>query len=157
MRGIHCTALWIKALYKCSPFSIYTHSHTVVIEVPPPFTMENFAKCYPVLLCLSSPSLSGFLKSRERASQRFYAHLTRTQAFVRFIEECSFASEKGTGLAFFDSCIEKARGLVVMETAPVKRRPVKGKTQSTNNCFGTVLDFGVILFSVSFKMGWIQT
>ena len=23
MRGIHCTALWIKALYKCSPFTIY--------------------------------------------------------------------------------------------------------------------------------------
>ena len=24
MRGINCTALWIKALYKCSPFTIYT-------------------------------------------------------------------------------------------------------------------------------------
>ena len=23
MRGINCTALWIKALYKCSPFTIY--------------------------------------------------------------------------------------------------------------------------------------
>ncbi|KAJ8271275.1 hypothetical protein COCON_G00101340 [Conger conger] len=54
--------------------------------------------------------LQGFLKSRERASQKFYAHLTRTQAFVRFVEECSFASEKGTGLAFFDSCIEKVDG-----------------------------------------------
>uniref|UniRef100_A0A0E9XM11 Uncharacterized protein n=1 Tax=Anguilla anguilla TaxID=7936 RepID=A0A0E9XM11_ANGAN len=24
MRGISCKALWIKALYKCSPFTIYT-------------------------------------------------------------------------------------------------------------------------------------
>ena len=24
MRGINCTALWIKALYKCSPFTIYS-------------------------------------------------------------------------------------------------------------------------------------
>ena len=24
MRGLNCTALWIKALYKCSPFTIYT-------------------------------------------------------------------------------------------------------------------------------------
>uniref|UniRef100_A0A0E9V816 Uncharacterized protein n=1 Tax=Anguilla anguilla TaxID=7936 RepID=A0A0E9V816_ANGAN len=23
MRGINCKALWIKALYKCSPFTIY--------------------------------------------------------------------------------------------------------------------------------------
>ncbi|XP_035274889.1 DENN domain-containing protein 4C-like [Anguilla anguilla] len=51
--------------------------------------------------------LQGFLKSRDRASQKFYSHLTKTQAFVRFIEECTFVSDKGTGLAFFDSCVEK--------------------------------------------------
>ncbi|KAM8984664.1 DENN domain-containing protein 4C isoform 4-T6 [Ara ararauna] len=49
----------------------------------------------------------GFLKSRDRAYTKFYTHLTRTQIFSRFIEECSFVSDKDTGLAFFDDCIEK--------------------------------------------------
>ncbi|KAM6106161.1 LOW QUALITY PROTEIN: DENN domain-containing protein 4C [Pterocles gutturalis] len=48
----------------------------------------------------------GFLKSRDRA-YKFYTHLTKTQIFSRFIEECSFVSDKDTGLAFFDDCIEK--------------------------------------------------
>ncbi|NXH50858.1 DEN4C protein, partial [Dicaeum eximium] len=50
----------------------------------------------------------GFLKSRDRAYTKFYTHLTKTQIFSRFIEECSFVSDKDTGLAFFDDCIEKA-------------------------------------------------
>ncbi|XP_040435624.1 DENN domain-containing protein 4C isoform X5 [Falco naumanni] len=49
----------------------------------------------------------GFLKSRDRAYTKFYMHLTKTQIFSRFIEECSFVSDKDTGLAFFDDCIEK--------------------------------------------------
>ncbi|XP_053910491.1 DENN domain-containing protein 4C isoform X2 [Cuculus canorus] len=49
----------------------------------------------------------GFLKSRDRAYMKFYTHLTKTQIFSRFIEECSFVSDKDTGLAFFDDCIEK--------------------------------------------------
>uniref|UniRef100_A0A8C6ZMQ1 DENN domain containing 4C n=1 Tax=Nothoprocta perdicaria TaxID=30464 RepID=A0A8C6ZMQ1_NOTPE len=49
----------------------------------------------------------GFLKSRDRAYTKFYTHLTKTQLFSRFIEECSFVSDKDTGLAFFDDCIEK--------------------------------------------------
>ncbi|NXU48537.1 DEN4C protein, partial [Turnix velox] len=49
----------------------------------------------------------GFLKSRDRAYAKFYTHLTKTQIFSRFIEECSFVSDKDTGLAFFDDCIEK--------------------------------------------------
>uniref|UniRef100_A0A8D0FF28 DENN domain containing 4C n=1 Tax=Strix occidentalis caurina TaxID=311401 RepID=A0A8D0FF28_STROC len=49
----------------------------------------------------------GFLKSRDRAYTKFYTHLTKTQIFSRFIEECSFVSDKDTGLAFFDDCIEK--------------------------------------------------
>ncbi|NWX92936.1 DEN4C protein, partial [Nothoprocta pentlandii] len=49
----------------------------------------------------------GFLKSRDRAYTKFYMHLTKTQLFSRFIEECSFVSDKDTGLAFFDDCIEK--------------------------------------------------
>ncbi|NXP80471.1 DEN4C protein, partial [Ramphastos sulfuratus] len=50
---------------------------------------------------------AGFLKSRDRAYTKFYTHLTKTQIFSRFIEECSFVSDKDTGLAFFDDCIEK--------------------------------------------------
>ncbi|XP_068090496.1 DENN domain-containing protein 4C isoform X2 [Hyperolius riggenbachi] len=49
----------------------------------------------------------GFLKSRDRAHMKFYAQLTKTQIFIRFIEECSFVSDKDTSLAFFDDCIDK--------------------------------------------------
>ncbi|KAM9330665.1 DENN domain-containing protein 4C [Gastrophryne carolinensis] len=49
----------------------------------------------------------GFLKSRDRAHIKFYTQLTKTQIFIRFIEECSFVSDKDTSLAFFDDCIDK--------------------------------------------------
>ncbi|XP_018412367.1 PREDICTED: DENN domain-containing protein 4C [Nanorana parkeri] len=49
----------------------------------------------------------GFLKSRDRSHMKFYSQLTKTQIFIRFIEECSFVSDKDTSLAFFDDCIEK--------------------------------------------------
>ncbi|KAE8632737.1 hypothetical protein XENTR_v10001655 [Xenopus tropicalis] len=49
----------------------------------------------------------GFLKSRDRAHIKFYTSLTKTQIFIRFIEECSFVSDKDTSLAFFDDCIDK--------------------------------------------------
>nr|XP_020444523.1 DENN domain-containing protein 4C isoform X2 [Monopterus albus] len=51
--------------------------------------------------------LQGFLRSRDRAHQKFYSQLTKTQIFIRFIEECTFVSDKDTGLAFFDDCVEK--------------------------------------------------
>ncbi|KAJ8385254.1 hypothetical protein AAFF_G00191310 [Aldrovandia affinis] len=51
--------------------------------------------------------LQGFLKSRDRTHQKFYSQLTKTQLFIRFIEERTFVSDKDTGLAFFDDCIEK--------------------------------------------------
>uniref|UniRef100_A0A8C9VE89 DENN domain containing 4C n=1 Tax=Scleropages formosus TaxID=113540 RepID=A0A8C9VE89_SCLFO len=54
--------------------------------------------------------LQGFLKSRDRTHQKFYSQLTKTQIFIRFIEECTFVSDKDTGLAFFDDCIEKVEG-----------------------------------------------
>ncbi|XP_061131161.1 DENN domain-containing protein 4C isoform X2 [Syngnathus typhle] len=54
--------------------------------------------------------LQGFLKSRERAHHKFYSQLTKTQIFIRFIEECTFVSDKDTGLAFFDDCVEKVSG-----------------------------------------------
>ncbi|XP_059826005.1 DENN domain-containing protein 4C isoform X2 [Hypanus sabinus] len=51
--------------------------------------------------------LQGFLKSRDRTHQKFYVQLTKTQMFIRFIEECSFVSDKDASLAFFDDCIDK--------------------------------------------------
>lgn len=47
------------------------------------------------------------MKSRDRSYHKFYMQMMRTQAFSRFIEERSFASDKDTGLAFFDECLEK--------------------------------------------------
>lgn len=55
---------------------------------------------------------SGFLKSRDRSHQKFYTLMTKTQMFIRFIEECSFVSDKDASLAFFDDCVDKV-GLVV--------------------------------------------
>uniref|UniRef100_A0A4W6DJP2 DENN/MADD domain containing 4A n=1 Tax=Lates calcarifer TaxID=8187 RepID=A0A4W6DJP2_LATCA len=53
--------------------------------------------------------LQGFLKSRDRSHQRFYSLMTKTQMFSRFIEECSFVSDKDASLAFFDECVDKVR------------------------------------------------
>ncbi|MEQ2195548.1 hypothetical protein XENOCAPTIV_014530, partial [Xenoophorus captivus] len=49
----------------------------------------------------------GFLKSRDRSQQKFCSLMTKTQMFIRFIEECSFVSDKDTSLAFFDDCVDK--------------------------------------------------
>ncbi|XP_075892596.1 C-myc promoter-binding protein-like isoform X3 [Nelusetta ayraudi] len=54
--------------------------------------------------------LQGFLKSRDRSHQKFYTLMTKTQMFIRFIEECSFVSDKDASLAFFDDCVDKADG-----------------------------------------------
>ncbi|KAM4675193.1 C-myc promoter-binding protein [Discoglossus pictus] len=51
--------------------------------------------------------LQGFLKSRDRSHHKFYNLMTKTQMFIRFIEECSFVSDKDASLAFFDDCVEK--------------------------------------------------
>ncbi|KAG8145215.1 hypothetical protein E2320_013580 [Naja naja] len=51
--------------------------------------------------------LKGFLKSRDRSHQKFYTMMTKTQMFIRFIEECSFVSDKDASLAFFDDCVNK--------------------------------------------------
>ncbi|XP_034444461.1 C-myc promoter-binding protein isoform X1 [Hippoglossus hippoglossus] len=51
--------------------------------------------------------LQGFLKSRDRSHQRFYSLMIKTQMFSRFIEECSFVSDKDASLAFFDECVDK--------------------------------------------------
>ncbi|XP_038840210.1 C-myc promoter-binding protein [Salvelinus namaycush] len=49
----------------------------------------------------------GFLKSRDRSHQKFYSQMIKTQMFIRFIEECSFVSDKDASLAFFDECVDK--------------------------------------------------
>ncbi|XP_013393388.1 C-myc promoter-binding protein [Lingula anatina] len=51
--------------------------------------------------------MSGFLKSRDRAYQKFFTQMMKTQNFCRFIEERSFTSEKNSNLVFFDECTEK--------------------------------------------------
>lgn len=51
----------------------------------------------------------GFLKSRDRSHHRFYSLMIKTQMFSRFIEECSFVSDKDASLAFFDDCVDKVR------------------------------------------------
>ncbi|XP_067090555.1 C-myc promoter-binding protein [Osmerus mordax] len=51
--------------------------------------------------------LQGFLKSRDRSHQKFYSFMMKTQMFIRFIEECSFVSDKDASLAFFDECVDK--------------------------------------------------
>ncbi|KAM8860547.1 C-myc promoter-binding protein isoform 2-T2 [Synchiropus picturatus] len=51
--------------------------------------------------------IQGFLKSRDRSHQRFYSLMTKTQMFSRFIEECSFVSDKDASLAYFDECVDK--------------------------------------------------
>ncbi|XP_069041553.1 DENN domain-containing protein 4B [Lepisosteus oculatus] len=57
--------------------------------------------------CSSLFNLHGFLKSRDRAQQKFYIQLTRTQMFTQFIEECSFVSDRHACLEFFDECVQK--------------------------------------------------
>ncbi|KAM9836509.1 DENN domain-containing protein 4C isoform 2-T2 [Aulostomus maculatus] len=69
--------------------------------------------------------LQGFLKSRDRAHQKFYSQLTKTQIFIRFIEECTFVSDKDTGLAFFDDCVEK---LFPSDKIPDKGTKVEGES-----------------------------
>uniref|UniRef100_A0AAQ5Z227 DENN/MADD domain containing 4A n=1 Tax=Amphiprion ocellaris TaxID=80972 RepID=A0AAQ5Z227_AMPOC len=59
--------------------------------------------------------LQGFLKSRDRSNQRFYSLMTKTQMFSRFIEECSFVSDKDASLAFFDECVDKDTRLIELD------------------------------------------
>uniref|UniRef100_UPI00358DF4B1 C-myc promoter-binding protein-like isoform X2 n=1 Tax=Myxine glutinosa TaxID=7769 RepID=UPI00358DF4B1 len=59
--------------------------------------------------------LQGFLRSRDRSYQKFYMQLTKTQMFIRFIEECSFAGDNNASLAFFDECVEKVDSEYVEE------------------------------------------
>lgn len=51
--------------------------------------------------------IPGFLKSRDKANSKFYQNLTKTQTFIRFLEERSFVSDNDASLAFFDECTEK--------------------------------------------------
>lgn len=59
---------------------------------------------------------TAFLRSRDRSHQKFYNMMTKTQMFIRFIEECSFVSDKDASLAFFDDCVDKVSNS--MSTVP---------------------------------------
>ncbi|XP_066540931.1 C-myc promoter-binding protein [Hoplias malabaricus] len=65
--------------------------------------------------------LQGFLKSRDRSHQKFYSLMTKTQMFIRFIEECSFVSDKDASLAFFDDCVDKVDGERPEETRLIEQ------------------------------------
>ncbi|KAM8920742.1 DENN domain-containing protein 4B isoform 2-T2 [Pelodytes ibericus] len=54
-------------------------------------------------------NLEGFRKSRDRAHQKFYSLLVKTQMFTQFIEDCSFVSDRHASLEFFDNCVEKVQ------------------------------------------------
>lgn len=76
--------------------------------------MQSLLYCNGISLTLRLMSLNfnmaffaGFLKSRDRSHQKFYSLMTKTQMFIRFIEECSFVSDKDASLAFFDDCVDK--------------------------------------------------
>ncbi|KAJ0066412.1 hypothetical protein NL108_013045, partial [Boleophthalmus pectinirostris] len=71
--------------------------------------------------CSNLFNLQGFLKSRERAQQKFYSQLTRTQMFTQFIEECSFVSDRHACLEFFDECVQKV--IVVLVSQVDVERP----------------------------------
>lgn len=76
-----------------------------------PYKVNN--KCGIEGRCLNFLCL-GFLKSRDRSHQKFYTLMTKTQMFIRFIEECSFVSDKDASLAFFDDCVDKV-SLILLE------------------------------------------
>lgn len=40
--------------------------------------------------------------------------MTKTQMFIRFIEECSFVSDKDASLAFFDDCVDKVSSILLV-------------------------------------------
>nr|XP_032834163.1 C-myc promoter-binding protein-like isoform X1 [Petromyzon marinus] len=97
-------------------------AHTLEVEIQEAFLrfMASILKGYRSYLrpITQAPSekatdasslfdLQGFLKSRDRSYHKFYTQLTKTQMFIRFIEECSFAGDKNASLAFFDDCVEK--------------------------------------------------
>ncbi|XP_068108536.1 DENN domain-containing protein 4B [Hyperolius riggenbachi] len=54
-------------------------------------------------------NVEGFKKSRERAHQKFYSQLMKTQMYSQFIEDCSFVNERHASLEFFDNCVEKVQ------------------------------------------------
>lgn len=80
----------------------------------------------------------GFLKSRDRSHQRFYSLMIKTQMFSRFIEECSFVSDKDAGLAFFDECVDKVRHAANRSHVRKSLIPVQGDTTLTraHACLG---------------------
>lgn len=93
------------------PINVGLHvDHTDVLK-----PLDKLMFYNPILMptchvCLHNVfSFIGFLKSRDRSHQRFYSLVTKTQMFSRFIEECSFVSDKDASLAFFDECVDKVR------------------------------------------------
>ncbi|XP_050536921.1 DENN domain-containing protein Crag isoform X3 [Daktulosphaira vitifoliae] len=75
--------------------------------------------------------LLGFLKSRDKSNQKFYSLLTKTQMFIRFIEERSFVSNMDAALEFFDECSEK----IDSENSPTRLIELDSCGQSERTVF----------------------
>ena len=76
-------------------------------------------------LSLSLSFISGFLKTRDKASHAFFKQFLKTQMFSKFIEEISFVSDNDERFAFFDDCIDKVcrHALNVLKQLLVKISP----------------------------------
>ncbi|XP_022252472.1 DENN domain-containing protein 4C-like isoform X1 [Limulus polyphemus] len=112
--------------YKTTPldhdFKIKKIEHQLELEIQEAFLrfmaaiLKGFRSyllpipCAPTVGATDPSSLfdgQGFLKSRDKTHHRFYNLMTKTQMFIRFIEERSFVSDKNVSLAFFDECTDR--------------------------------------------------
>ena len=91
--------------------------------------MQSGGECSAIIVV--AISVIGFLKSRDRSHQKFYSLMMKTQMFIRFIEECSFVSDKDASLVFFDECVDKVRLIhIVYNTVSVSA----GRSHGSNSC-----------------------
>lgn len=100
---------------------------------------------------------AGFLKSRDRSHQKFYTLMTKTQMFIRFIEECSFVSDKDASLAFFDDCVDKVSKswcAYIVELLLLSALSVKVQSECIWNASGFLLLLSYFLI-LPFLLGFI--
>lgn len=50
---------------------------------------------------------NGFIKSRDKASHVFFKQLSKTQQFIKLVEDVSFVTEHDERFAFFEECTER--------------------------------------------------
>lgn len=68
--------------------------------------------------------------------------MTKTQMFIRFIEECSFVSDKDASLAFFDDCVDKVEILkLLFALVFFKNKNICLDFHQLHSCFNKVFSF----------------